>query len=79
MVTDLFVAPFIAILQFVVNLLPVHTLTLPALDPVAEWIARLDSIIPIAGPLMVVVSVLALAVPFIVVRLALMVRHVIFP
>lgn len=80
MITDAVLAPIIAAVRYFIGLLPTgQPLQLPSLGPVWDLIARVDSLVPILGPLQVMLAVLALGAVFIVVRLGLTLWNLIWP
>jgi len=79
MVTDK-VLDFAAwVIAFVAQVLPEHHLSLPTLGGIGPLLGKVDSLVPIAGPLAAAVGVLSVVLAFIVVRLALTVWNLIWP
>lgn len=80
MITDAIVAPLLAVVSWVVGKLPAGApLSLPSLSGVWDVVRQVDSLVPIWGPLQVMLAVLALGAVFIVVRLVLTVWNLIWP
>lgn len=80
MITDALLAPLLAAVDMIIGWLPAgQALDLPNIDAVWNAIATLDSLIPIIGPLMVMLGLLAVGVVFVIVRLALTVWNLIYP
>jgi hypothetical protein len=79
-ITDALVAPLLAVVSWVVGKLPSgHALALPSLDELWQTVAQVDSLVPVYGPLQVMLGVLALGAVFVVVRLVLTVWNLIWP
>jgi hypothetical protein len=80
MVTDALLAPLLALVAKVVGWLPDgNALPLPSLTPLLTVIGQVDSLVPIAGPLAVVCTILAAGAVFVLVRLVLTVWNLIWP
>lgn len=79
MVTDALISPFLYTVEYLIGLIPEYSPDFGAVDSIVVWVARVDSLIPIAGPLSVMLGVLALGVVFVIVRLALTVWNLIWP
>ena len=80
MVIDWLFGPVVAAVGAGVDKLPQgHALALPSLTPLWDLIAGLDSIVPIMGPLTVMLGVLGFGAAFIVVRLVLTVWNLLYP
>jgi hypothetical protein len=78
-IVDLFIAPFVWLFSWLVNLLPDHTLTLPSNATMVTWLGRVDSYVPIGPVVAVAVTLLGFAAAFILWRLVVMVRHIVLP
>lgn len=72
MITDALISMITGLFNTVAGLLPSHTLALPDLSGVKQWIADVDSVLPIGGVIQVGVYVLALGAVFVTVRLLMM-------
>jgi hypothetical protein len=78
-IVDLFIAPFVWLFSWLVNLLPDHTLALPSNATMVTWLGRVDSYVPIGPVVSVAVTLLGFAAAFILWRLVVMVRHIVLP
>jgi hypothetical protein len=79
-VTDALLAPLLALCEWLVGSLPAgEPFDVPALATVWEWVARVDSVLPVLGLVEVAVGLLAAVVGFFLVRMVLVVRHVLLP
>ncbi len=65
--------------SFIGGLLPTSHLLLPSMAPVSSLLGKVDSLIPIAGPLAAAQVVLALVVVFVSIRLVLTLWNLIWP
>lgn len=79
MITDLFLAPFLALFGWIVDLLPEYQLPAPESSGLVVWLARVDSFIPIASAVTAAVVLLGMVGVFLTWRLVLVVRHVLLP
>lgn len=80
MVIDALLAPLLAAVASVVDLLPAGApLPLPSAAPVWSLVQQVDSLIPIMGPLTVMLGVLSFVLVFVGVRLVLTVWNLIYP
>lgn len=79
MITELVAAPFLALMRWLLGLLPDWQPDLPAVDSMVTMIAKIDSVIPIGGPLQMAVTVLGFVAVFFFIRLILTIRHVVLP
>lgn len=79
MVTEMFMKPFIVLVNWLIDLLPEHELDVPAIDGVVSFIRQLNSLVPIGPVLQLAVTILGMLGVFITIRLVLMVRHVVLP
>jgi hypothetical protein len=79
-VTDFLIAPLLAVLQWAVNALPDgQPVSIPGVGPLVTWISRVDSLIPISGPLTFAMGMLGLVVVFVGVRLLLTAWNLVWP
>jgi len=80
MIVDLLLTPLIAVVEWMVGLLPSgEHLDLPAMDSFTALIAKVNSVLPIAPVIQVAVVVLGALVVFVLVRAALLVWNLIWP
>lgn len=80
MVTDALLAPLLALVGKVLGWLPDgSSLPLPSLAPLMTVIGQVDSLVPIAGPLYLICTLLAAGAVFVLVRLLLTVWNLIYP
>lgn len=80
MVVDALLAPLLSVVEWVLGLLPAgKALPLPNLTALWNLVAVADSIIPIMGPLLVGLGLLAFGAVFVVVRIVLTVWNLIYP
>lgn len=80
MVIDWLLAPILDAMNAAVGSLPTgQPLSLPAIDVLWSQLRGLDSLIPVMGPITVMLGVLAAGVVFVAVRLVLTVWHLIYP
>ncbi|WP_263118596.1 hypothetical protein [Cellulomonas sp. RIT-PI-Y] len=80
MVTDAILAPLLAVVQWVVDMLPTgEPLSLGPVDGLWTAVRQFDSLIPVMGPVVVMLGLLSAVVAFVVVRLILTVWNLIYP
>lgn len=79
MVTDALIAPFLYTLEYLIGLIPNWSPNFGGVEAITVWIARVDSLVPIAGPLNVMLGVLAFGVVFVLVRLVLTLWNLVWP
>ena len=80
MITDALLAPLLAVVQTVVNLLPTGSpLSIGPVDALWTAVRQADSLVPVMGPLVAMLGVLAAAIAFVIVRLVLTVWNLIWP
>lgn len=80
MVTDAILAPLLAVVQWVVDMLPTgQSLSLGPVDGLWTAVRQFDSLIPVMGPVVVMLGLLSAVVAFVVVRLILTVWNLIYP
>lgn len=80
MIVDAILAPLLAAVSWALGLLPEGApLDLPTLSPLWSAVSMLDSIVPIIGPLTVMLGLLSFGAVFVVVRLVLTVWNLIYP
>lgn len=79
MVTDALLRPLLGVLQWVIDTLPVWSPNFGSVSAIVVWIGRVDSLVPIAGPLSVMLGVLAFGVVFVLVRMVLLAWNLVWP
>ena len=80
MITKLLLAPLVGLANWLNATLPAgHTLTGEGLDQAKASMRGLNALLPVSDVLVMASGVLSLAGVWIVVRLALVVRHTVFP
>ncbi len=79
MVLDLLIGLLDAIVRPVLSTIPTLSLGLPDPGVIGGYLADLDTLLPILGPLRLIVALLSLVVVFMGIRLLLMLRHVLLP
>lgn len=79
MITDALISFVTTIAGWILELLPTGNLNLPTPQPLVDVLGRVDSLVPIAGPLTAAILVLSAVVAFIAVRLILMLWNLIWP
>lgn len=80
MIVDLVVTALAAIVRPLLEAIPTVSLGLPAAgDLVGEWLRKVDSLIPILGPLRLMAALLGLLVAWFALRAVLLVRYVVLP
>lgn len=79
MVTDALISPILAIVEWVVGLIPEYSPDFGGVSSVVVWIARLDMLIPIAQPLTVMLGVLSGVLVFVLGRLVLTLWNLVWP
>lgn len=80
MVTDSILAPLLAVVARVLNLLPDGTaFTLPAISGLWDWLLDFNTLIPVYGPVVAMLTVLSAVVVFVTVRLILTIWNLIYP
>lgn len=79
MVTDAILNPILLAVEWFVNLIPVWSPSFGSAGAIAVWIARVDSLIPIAGPLNAMLGVLSFGLVFVLVRIGITVWNLIWP
>ncbi len=67
------------IAEWFIGLLPEWTPSLPSSPGVAENLQRVDSVIPIIGPLRVVATLASFLVVFMLIRAVVFLRHLLLP
>lgn len=79
MIVDLFVGLLDALVRPVLGTIPAVSLGLPNPAVVGGYLSDLDTLLPILGPLRLIVTLLSLVLVFMGVRLLLMLRYVLLP
>jgi hypothetical protein len=79
MVVDLVVTALAGIVEWVLSWLPTSSVQLPSIAPLSSRILEVDSLVPIAGPIVMAAYLLPFVLVFLLVRLVLMIRHVLLP
>jgi hypothetical protein len=79
MVTDALMRPLLALVEFLLNLIPDWEPDLPGVDSMVAKIGQLDSLVPIGGPLQLAATLLGFVGVFVLFRLVLLVRHTVLP
>jgi hypothetical protein len=79
-ITDLVLGLFSHLAGWLVDTLPpAGAVAFPGVSAIATTVAKLDSLVPVAGVIQVAVGVLAAVLVFFLVRLVLMLRYVLLP
>jgi hypothetical protein len=79
-IVDLLVGFFEFLIRPLLEAIPDVSLGLPAAgNVIGTWLAKVDSLIPILGPLRLVAALLGLLVVWFAIRGVLLVRHVVLP
>lgn len=73
MIVEWLVTALDAVLGPIIGLLPSHTINLPDLTPFMQWLADIDSVLPIASAVTTGLVILSALGVFLLVRLALLV------
>lgn len=79
MITDALISFVSTVAGWITELLPTDHLSLPSAGPVVAVLGRVDSLVPIAGPVSAALIVLSAVVAFIAVRLILMLWNLLWP
>lgn len=80
MVTDAILAPILAVVAKMVDLLPDGTaFSLPAIAGLWDWLLDFNTLIPVYGPVVAMLAVLSAVVVFVTVRLILTIWNLIYP
>lgn len=65
--------------EWFLGILPTWTPDLPSSPAVGEFLGRVDSVVPILGPLRAVAGLLGLVVVFGLIRAFILLRHLLLP
>lgn len=79
MIVDLVVGLLDAIVRPVLSAIPTVDLHLPDPSVIGGYLSNLDTLLPVLGPLRLIVALLSLVVVFMGVRALLMLRYVLLP
>ncbi|MEN1974662.1 hypothetical protein AAHH18_06025 [Cellulomonas sp. P4] len=80
MITDALLAPILAAVQWVVDLLPEgQALNIGPVEVAWKAVRQADSLVPIMGPTVAMLGLLSAVVVFVIVRLLLTVWNLIWP
>lgn len=80
MIVDLLASALLFVVQPVIDVLPTLDLGLPpAGGEVGSFLRKFDSLLPILGPLRLMLAILSLVLGFFALRFLLLVRHVVLP
>jgi hypothetical protein len=80
-ITDYFIQMFLPLVEFFIGVLPEGTdgLELPVVEQLVVRMYELDSLVPIAKPMLLVLGLLPLALGFILFRFVVFLRHFLLP
>ncbi len=80
MITDAILTVLSAVVGFLTSALPDgQPLTLPGASGLASAVGKVDSLVPIAGPMQALLGVMAAALVFVAVRLVLVIWNLLWP